>query len=46
MRDLAESRDLRKEGIGWISMIVIMLAFPLLFFLCVFLPIWLGWTVR
>jgi hypothetical protein len=38
------SRDLDKEGRGWLQIIVIMIAFPALFFLCVFFPIWVGWT--
>lgn len=37
-------RDLRKEGIGWASMAVIMVVFPILFFACVFFPIWMGWA--
>jgi hypothetical protein len=31
---------------GWVSLVVIMLAFPVLFFLCVFFPIWVGITPR
>lgn len=38
----AVSRDLEKEGAGWLSLILIMFLFPALFFLCVFFPIWLG----
>ncbi len=40
----APQRDMNKEAIGWLSMIVIM--FPALFYLCVFFPIWVGWTPR
>lgn len=39
-------RDMQREAEGWISIAVIMLAFPALFFLCVFAPIWLGITPR
>lgn len=42
----APQRDMNKEAIGWISMIVIMFMFPALFYLCVFFPIWVGWTPR
>jgi hypothetical protein len=42
----APQRDIQKEGLGWISMIVIMFMFPALFYLCVFFPIWVGWTPR
>ena len=36
--------DARKETLGWLSLTLLMVLFPLLFFLCVFLPIWLGVT--
>jgi hypothetical protein len=39
-------RSMAKEATGWISMIVVMFLFPALFFLCVFFPIWVGWTPR
>lgn len=39
-------RDFRKENIGWLSLTLIMVAFPTLFFLCVFFPIWIGMTPR
>ena len=39
-------RDPRRESIGWLQMILIMLMFPVLFFLCVFFPIWIGLTPR
>ena len=39
-------RDLKKERNGWLQVLVIMLVFPLVFFLCVFFPIWVGWTPR
>ena len=39
-------RDPEKEHKGWIQIILIMLAFPALFFLCVFFPIWVGMTER
>tara|TARA_B100000524_G_C23500775_1_gene316900 strand:+ start:82 stop:225 length:144 start_codon:yes stop_codon:yes gene_type:complete len=41
-----EEKDLRREGIGWIQILIIMLAFPALFFFCVFFPIWVGLTPR
>jgi hypothetical protein len=34
----------KNESIAWLSMIAIMIGFPVLFFLCAYLPIWLGWT--
>ncbi len=40
------ARDMRKEAIGWISIMVVMLVFPALFFLCVYIPLWLGWAPR
>lgn len=39
-------RDMEKEGKGWWSIVLIMFLFPALFFLCVFLPIWLGVAPR
>lgn len=39
-------RDLGKEAIGWLSMVFLMFLFPTLFFLCVYFPIWVGWTSR
>lgn len=39
-------RDVRKEVTGWISLAFVMILFPALFFLCVFFPIWVGWTPR
>ena len=45
--DMAEpQRDIRKEATGWIGLAVVMIAFPALFFLCVFFPIWVGLTPR
>ena len=37
--------DARQETLGWLSLVLLMVLFPVLFFLCVFLPIWLGVTV-
>lgn len=31
-----------REGAGWLSLALFMLLFPLLFFLCVYFPIWIG----
>lgn len=39
-------RDLGREAAGWISIAVVMVLFPVLFFLCVFFPIWVGLTPR
>jgi len=38
--------DLKLEAGGWMTMIAILFLFPALFFLCVFFPIWVGWTPR
>jgi hypothetical protein len=27
---------------GWLSLLLIMFLFPILFFLCVYFPVWLG----
>lgn len=35
-------RDMSKEARGWIYMVLILLTFPILFFACVFFPIFLG----
>lgn len=43
---LKPERDAKREASGWISIAAIMLLFPALFFLCVYLPIWLGYTTR
>jgi hypothetical protein len=40
------TRDMNKEAIGWLSMIGVMFLFPILFYLCVFFPIWVGLTPR
>ncbi len=40
----AQSPHAVLEKNGWISLTVIMIAFPVLFFLCVYFPIWMGWT--
>ncbi len=42
----APQRDLGREAAGWISIAVVMVLFPVLFFLCVFFPIWVGLTPR
>lgn len=31
-----------RETAGWLSLAAFMLLFPLLFFICVYLPIWMG----
>jgi len=38
--------DKSKEAAGWLSLALIMLLFPALFFFCVFFPIWIGITPR
>ena len=41
-----KKRDFNREAAGWVGLIAIMLAFPVMFFLCVFVPIWVGITPR
>ncbi len=43
---LKTQRDLSKEAVGWISLLVVMVLFPVMFYLCVFFPIWVGLTPR
>lgn len=40
------AREMAKESVGWIGIVVVMVAFPTLFFLCAFFPIWMGWAPR
>ncbi len=40
------TRDHKREAFGWLQLALIILLFPCLFFLCVFFPIWMGWTAR
>jgi len=35
-----------KEAKGWLTMALMLLLYPALFYLCVFFPIWVGWTPR
>ncbi len=42
MAKVEVTRDQRKEAIGWLSIAAIMVLFPVLFFVCVWIPIWLG----
>jgi hypothetical protein len=37
-------RDITKEAVGWLQIVACMVAFPVLFFLCVFFPMWIGAT--
>jgi len=37
-------RDIRQEAIGWLQIVGCMLLFPVLFFLCVWFPMWIGVT--
>lgn len=39
-------RSPEKEAVGWLQICAIILLFPTLFFLCVFLPMWVGWAER
>lgn len=39
-------RDATKEAVGWLSLAFVMVLFPTLFFLCVYFPIWAGFTPR
>lgn len=39
-------RDVKGESMGWLGLIVIMFVFPIFFYACVFIPIWIGWTPR
>jgi hypothetical protein len=39
-------RSSARESMGWITIMLIMFAFPAAFFLCVFFPIWIGLTPR
>ena len=39
-------RDMKGESWGWLGLIAIMFLFPIVFFLCVFVPIWVGYTPR
>ena len=42
---VANDGNATREARGWLSLLLLMVLFPLLFFLCVFFPIWLGVTV-
>ena len=39
------SEELKRQKIGWMSMIFFLLLFPILFFGCVFFPMWVGWII-
>jgi len=43
---LKTQRDPQREAVGWISLLVVMVLFPVMFYLCVFFPIWVGLTPR
>ena len=43
-REDTQEKPPAREGLGWLSMVLLMVLFPLLFFVCVFIPIWLGVT--
>ena len=42
MKDSKLERDYEGEGRGWIFLVLCMFGFPILFFLCVWFPIWIG----
>ncbi|MDD9951358.1 MAG: hypothetical protein OXT67_07305 [Zetaproteobacteria bacterium] len=47
--DTSKAEQLRTPGqeqVGWLQICGIILLFPALFFLCVFLPMWVGWAER
>lgn len=37
-------RSFRKENLGWLQVVSFVIIYPVLFFFCVFFPIWMGWT--
>jgi hypothetical protein len=37
-------RDLEKEGKGYLMLMLIVILFPITFFLCAFFPMWMGWN--
>ena len=39
--DLQAKENKALEGAGWLQLLFIMILFPVLFFLCVFFPIWI-----
>lgn len=39
-------QEQKKEAIGWMTLVLCMCLFPVLFFLCVFFPIFVGLTPR
>ena len=41
-----QQQNLQKEAKGWLSMAFMLVLYPTLFYLCVFFPIWVGWTRR
>jgi hypothetical protein len=43
---LQAQRDPQREKWGWYQLVAISLLMPLLFFICVYFPIWMGWTPR
>jgi hypothetical protein len=34
------------ECTGWLTLAGVIIMFPVLFYVCVFLPMWLGWATR
>jgi hypothetical protein len=38
------NEEMKKQNEGWWSMVFFLILFPVVFFLCVFFPIWMGWT--
>ena len=36
--------EMKEQEKGWWSLILFLFLFPVTFFICVFFPIWMGWT--
>lgn len=36
--------ELKKQNEGWWSLILFLVLFPVAFFVCAFLPMWMGWA--
>lgn len=44
MSNKSSHDDQKDHPVAWLGMAALILVFPLLFFLCVYLPIWLGFA--
>ncbi|MCY4380590.1 MAG: hypothetical protein OXC40_03355 [Proteobacteria bacterium] len=38
--------ELKKQQQGWLAILFFLFFFPIMFFLCVYFPIWVGWIPR